>query len=418
MKTLFKMMNIFLLCFITISGSWIAMAGDFGQKVPRQFVYASSNSVSGNAVVGYKIASGGDLKPLPGSPFATAGLGQGNTLLVSSDSGIAVSADNRFLFVPNRGSNDISVFRIRADGTLASVPGSPFPTGGVTPTSLTVSENTLFVAHTGLGLFGACTDCDYRGFHVSGSGQLTPIQGAFIKLSETPPSGPLALRFSPDGRLLIGTELIGNKINVYKVDRDYEAGQVVMTPAPGSPFSGNGKLPLGFNFNPSNPTQLFISNAGQGSGTGSVSPFLLAKSGQISAIEEPRDSGQSATCWINLTADGKWLFASNTNSDSVSTFQVTADGRLALSKTTPMPRNGIAPEVAISPVDMAMTSGDEYLYVLSRTVPAVTGFKIGAGGELTPVANAKIGIADAVPFGLVAVDLNKPRAGKSFESDD
>ncbi len=417
MSNFFKLLQLMLLSIFVATYGTFAFSSRADESSQRQYVYTMSNSASGNSVVGYRVEANGKLNPLRGSPFSTRGLGQGNTLLVSSDSGLAVSEDNRFLFAPNRGSNDIAVFRIRPNGTLASVPGSPFPTGGVTPTSLTLSNNMLFVAHTGLGLFANCNDCDYRGFRVSQSGQLTPLEGGIIKLSETPPSGPFAIRFSPDGQFLVGTEIASSKINVYKVDHNEQPGVAVLTPVPGSPFGNNDKLPLGFNFNPNNPTQLFISNVGQAPGTGSVSPYLMASSGQIAPIEQPVASNQFATCWINLTQDGKWLFASNTNSDSVSSYGVTPDGRLNLVSNTPIPRDGVPAATVISPVDMAITTGDEYLYVVTRIVPAIVGFKIGAEGKLTPIDNAKINIPDAAPFGIVTVDLTRPPVRRNFYSD-
>ena len=409
MNSLFKILPMSLLLFFSATYGLFAYGTDLDDKGKGQYIYTSSNSVSGNSALGYKVRPGGKLEPLPGSPFPTRGFGQGNNLLVSSDSGVAVSEDNRFLFVPNRGSNDIAVFRIRPNGQLVSVPGSPFPTNGVTPTSLTVYKNTLFVAHTGLGLFNNCSDCDYRGFHVEQSGQLTPIEGSVVKLSETPSSGPFAIRFTPDGKFLVGTEIISGKINVYKVTRDTERGQPVLSQVPGSPFNNNASLPLGFNFNPNDPSQLFISNVGPTAGSSSVSPYLMASSGQIAPIEQPVSNGQSAACWINVTRDGKWLFASNTNSDTVSSFSVSTDGRLTLAGNTPIPRNGAPQTILISPVDMVITSGDDYLYVLTRVVPAIEGFKIGTAGTLTPVEHAKIDIPDAAPFGIVTVDLDKRR---------
>ena len=214
---------------------------------------------------------------------------------------------------------------------------------------------------------------------------------------------------TPDGKFLVGTEIISGKINVYKVTRDTELGQPVLTQVPGSPFNNNARLPLGFNFNPNDPSQLFISNVGPTDGSSSVSPYLMASSGQIAPIEQPVSNGQSAACWINVTRDGKWLFASNTNSDTVSSFSVSTDGRLTLAGNTPIPRNGAPQATLISPVDMVITSGDDYLYVLTRVVPAIEGFKIGIAGTLTPIEHAKINIPDAAPFGMVTVDLGKRR---------
>src|SRR5690349_18026445 len=47
------------------------------------------------------------------------------------DRDMIVNADRTLLFSVNAGSNDISVFKIKADGSLEPVNGSPFASGGV-----------------------------------------------------------------------------------------------------------------------------------------------------------------------------------------------------------------------------------------------------------------------------------------------
>lgn len=410
MKRLLKLFRYALLSVLAATYAAVAYGSVYAGS-SSQFVYTITNSAGGNAVLGYQVGAGGALASLPGSPFATGGLGQGTGLLVSGDSGLAVSTDRRFLFAPNRGTNDISVFRIRRDGSLASVPGSPFPTGGVTPTSVTVHGNLLFVAHTGLGLFAACTDCDYRGFRIGGSGRLTPIPDAVVPLSVTPPSGPFAIRFSPDGRFLVGMETVSSKINVFKVTQRPRAGEPVLVPAPGSPFDSIGKLPLGFSFNPANATQLLISNLEAVPGTGSVSSYLFSATGQIAPIDRQTPSGQTATCWISVTSDGRLLFATNTDSDSVGSYRVAEDGRLTLLVTTSIPRNGVPGSSLIAPTDMAISSDDRYLYMVTRDVPSVMGFGIEPDGRLIPIPGVNplpITVPGAVPFGMVLVDLGVP----------
>lgn len=409
-----KFLFLFLFCLATATHTVFAFGTNLSAATSRQFVYAISNSPSGNSIVGYHIESNGALSTLPGSPYSTGGLGQGTSLLVSGDSGLVVSQNHRFLFAPNRGSNDIAVFRIESNGALTAVPGSPFPTGGITPTSLTIDDNLLFVSHTGLGLFTDCSGCDYRGFRVSQNGQLTPIDNATIKLSETPPSGPFAIRFSPDGRFLVGMETVSSKINVYRVLREASSEQAVLVPVPGSPFDSIGKLPLGFSFNPNNATQLFISNV-ETTNFGSVSSYLFSNSGQIAPIEKQVYSGEQATCWVNMTRDGQWLFATNTDSDTVSSYHVRPDGKLTVVETTSLPRTGVPASSTIHPVDMAMSVDDAFLYVLTRDVPSIIGFKIGANGKLTDNGTRKIDVPNAFPFGIVTVNLVKKSSGTSSE---
>lgn len=382
-----------------------------------QYLYTVSNSPSGNAVLGYRIEpSTGKLTQLPASPFATHGLGEGSFVLGDSDNGIVISKDRKFLFAPNRGSQTIAVFRIQSNGTLKDVPGSPFPTGGYTPVSLALYGDLLYVAHLGTGLPDICHNCEYRGFRVSKTGYLTPMENAVVKLSETPPAIPFALRFSPDGRFLIGTELGNSKINVFEVNRDTPQSDAQLIPVPGSPFDSIGKQPFGFSFNPVNASQLFISNvetlAIPQDVQSSISSYLIAKTGQIAPIvsQLPSNGGQLAACWVSLTDDGKVLFTTNAESDSISSYRVAVDGRLTLLHVTPIP-HAINQTQNMAPVDMAITTRNKFLYLPTRDVPTITGFSIAGDGALTPIPGVNplpIAISDAVPFGMAYVDFSTP----------
>ncbi len=88
-----------------------------------RFLYLSfvPESGAGPAVLGYRIDSRtGALQPLPTSPYAGAGLGNG----------ITVTPDGAFLYVTNFSSKSISGSRIdRTTGALWPMPGSPFEAG-------------------------------------------------------------------------------------------------------------------------------------------------------------------------------------------------------------------------------------------------------------------------------------------------
>lgn len=418
MSTLIRSFQVFFMGLLLLAFS--AMARETSNSpAGGEFLYTVSNSQSGNSVIGYSVGAGGRLTQLPGSPFSTRGFGQGEFVLGNSDNGLVISTDRRFLFAPNRGSNTIAVFAMQRNGELRHVPGSPFPTGGVTPVSLALHGDLLYVAHLGSGLPFNCFSCAYRGFRVHRTGRLTPLEGSIIELSQSPPAIPFALRFSPDGRFLIGTELGTSRINVFRVRRDRRGrlSTPVLAAVPGSPFASIGKQPFGFRFHPVNPTQLFISNvetlAVPQDVPGSVSSYLVASSGQIAPIttELPSNGGQLAPCWVSLTDDGQILFVTNTDSDSVSTYRVAEDGRLTLLQVTDIPRGGIDENLIIGPVDMAVSINNKYLYMPTRDVPTVVGFEIHADGNLTPIPGVDplpISVPDAVPFGMAFVDFNQP----------
>jgi 6-phosphogluconolactonase len=109
-------------------------AGAFSVTVDLlgRFVYVVNNSsgaVTINSVSAYRIEQNGSLTSVKGSPFQTGGIGP---LLA------AVDLFGRFLYVTNFQSSNVSAFRIQADGGLAPVVGSPFPTG-LNPRGIAVS---------------------------------------------------------------------------------------------------------------------------------------------------------------------------------------------------------------------------------------------------------------------------------------
>jgi 6-phosphogluconolactonase (cycloisomerase 2 family) len=108
--------------------------GNGGSTAPR-FLYAAATS----AVLGYNITGTGQLTPVAGSPFTAAG------------QPAAVLADSTcsFVFVANKGSNDISVFSVNStNGLLTAVTGSPFAAGAA-PVALAMGDGFLFVANSG-----------------------------------------------------------------------------------------------------------------------------------------------------------------------------------------------------------------------------------------------------------------------------
>ncbi len=430
MKFILKLFYMIFIGGLSISSAALADNSDNIKIGSGQYLYTVSNSSSGNnSVIGYKInPSNGSLKELPGSPFPTRGNGEGVILLGASDNGLTISKDHKFLFAPNRGSQTIAVFRIHNDGLLTHVPGSPFPTGGYTPVSLALHGDLLYVSHLGLNLPDNCSGCEYRGYRVSKSGAITPMADSVYKLSVTPPAIPLALRFSPNGQFLIGTEAgATSKINVFEVKRSSPNADAELVLVPGSPFDSIGKDPFGFNFNPANDSQFFVSNlettAVPGNVEGSVSSYLIAKTGQISPIvrDLPSNGGQEATCWISLTNDGKLLFATNPTSDSVTSYNVTPDGRLTLQHITKMPRGTITRGGPLAPVDMAITTHNDYLYMATVRIPTITGFKISADGGLTLIPGVSplqvTNPVDAAPFGIAYLDFGAEAENVEYADD-
>lgn len=393
----------------------------------EQYIYTADNSLDGNALHGYKIQNDGTLASLPGSPYATGGLGNG--VANFSQDGIITSPSGRLMFVVNPGSNDISVFKTRLDGSLSPVPGSPFPTGGLVPMSLALSGNILYVAHAGpnASVFGnssqPCVACDYRGFRVRFNGYLDPIEGSKIDLEEQPAAFPLSIRFNPQGDVLMGSlfvfapfQFTSEELNTFKLDK--KTG--LLEPAPGSPYRADqgSNQPIGFTFNPANPSQVFVANSVSDDpvALGTLSTWLMAETGQISEIlESPTDASQFdgfnldgialATCWVTSTSDGQFLYATNTLTDNISIFRADESGATELLDVVPLPIDNVSLD---SPVDVLVTPDDQYFYSVQTFIGSVVGWKIEDDGSLTALPSQPAPLpADSQPFGLALVEKPK-----------
>ena len=110
------------------------------QPQARNIVYVESDDPAGNAIFAFTRGQGGQLSPLPGSPFSTGGLGITPTFALGpfdSDQNLIVGTvgPHEFLFAVNGGSDTIAVFRDRSERALRSRPcrAHPFRRWGPTP---------------------------------------------------------------------------------------------------------------------------------------------------------------------------------------------------------------------------------------------------------------------------------------------
>ena len=154
-------------------------------------VYVETNQATGNAIAIFNRSTDGTLSF--DTMVSTGGFGTSAGL--GSEGAIALSNDGRWLFAVNAGSNDISSFRVDVNGlTLVGKVAS----GGMTPISLTLYKNLLYVLNGG-------GNGNITGFTVDPFGKLNIIAGSSRPLSSNN-AGPAQVSFSPDGSTLVVTE--------------------------------------------------------------------------------------------------------------------------------------------------------------------------------------------------------------------
>jgi 6-phosphogluconolactonase (cycloisomerase 2 family) len=340
------------------------------------YTYVDGNTATANTIDGFARHADGSLTPLAGSPFTAGGAGLGTGL--ASQGPIQATQNGKYLLAVDAGSNQISVLRVTAGGVPVLV-GQPVSSGGVKPVSVAVSPlGLVYVANSGAGA------SNYTGFRLSPAGTLTPIPGSTFAVPAG--SGLGDVFFNALGNHLIGTRTATSQIDSFDV---LPSGHLLA--APGSPFTGQGLGQLGAEFSPANPSQLFVSNAHNGPGLGTVSAYSDSFSGQLSPIgASPYADGQTAPCWVEISHDGRYLFTVNTGSGTISSYSINLDGSLVLIGSTPIAGGG-------ADIDARLSPDGKYLLVDGSGMHFVSVFAVN-GGALTELP----GSPTSLPAGVTS----------------
>jgi 6-phosphogluconolactonase (cycloisomerase 2 family) len=345
-------------------------------------VYVNDNTAGTNTIGAFDRHADGTLTPEPGSPFAAGGAGTGAGL--ASQGALQISPDGRFLLAADAGSNQISVLGINRDGSLRRVPSGVVSSGGVLPDSLAIHGGLMYVANAGNG------GSNYTGFRLTPTGQLVAVPGSTVSLPDG--SAPGDVLFNGDG-----TKLAGTRVGTSQIDSFTVGASGRLTAAPGSPFPAQGLGPFGSEFRPTSPDQLFVSNAHNGAGAGTISAFRDSANGTLTPIgSSPFADNQTAPCWVEISHDGQFLFTVNTASGTISRFSIAADGTLTLLGSTPVGATG-----GVGAVDARLSPDGHFLYVDESRIGAVGVFAVN-GGNLTELASSPVSLpAGATPAGIV-----------------
>ena len=329
-------------------------------------VFAMTNQPTGNAIVAFSRASDGTLT-MAGT-FPTGGLGSGggpDPLRSQGSLILSGRRSGRLLFAVNAGSNEISVFAVKG-ASLELV--SKVPSGGVRPTSLTVHRELLYVLHAGTGTI--------NGFTVSRSGTLTPLAGSTRPITGGAAADPAQVAFTPDGKQLVVTGKNTNVIDTYSIDRRGQATGPRANPS-------HGMTPFGFAFD--NRGTLVVSEAfGGAPNQSAMSSYDVSRDGVLDVVSGSVRDFQTAACWVVITDNGRYAYTSNTGSSSISSYRIGPHGALTLLESV-----AAMTDAGSSPIDMALSVGSRYLYVLNGVTGTINGYRVDTDGGLSPVAHGE-----------------------------
>lgn len=290
---------------------------------------------------------------------------------------VAVNPAGTFLYVAERGSDQVSAFTIDSTtGVLSAISGSPFSTGvGIEPRSLVVHPNGsyLYVANQGSD--------DVSAFTINTDGSLTPtspatfstgantgprsvavepVNGSFLYVALDATSQVMGFSINPDGTLFALSSVstgssprevtvdpfgafayvgcIGNDlVSGYSIDPT--TGDLSELTTEGSPFPTTGGN--------SDPRKVVVTPDGMfayvtlgSAGSADIFAYSVGADGSLAALS-PSTYDNTAILPVHAAVDpsGKYLYAPNANSDNISAYSIdSATG--ALTKITGPDANG------------------------------------------------------------------------------
>lgn len=333
-------------------------------------VYAMTNAYPKNEVIAFHRESNGTLTRM--DAYATGGSGTGAKEVstatpqngidpLASQGSLSLSPQGNLLFAVNAGSGSISSFQITDNGRLTLMDVKP--SGGAQPNSLAVYDNLLYVSNVGDAANNF--NSNITGFRLSNSGHLTQVSG-FTRPLSTPNAQPACIVFSPDGRLLVVTELTTNRISIFPVTGDGSVSgpsvNVSNGPGPfGCYFLSNGLLLVAE----------AVANA--------LTSYRINANGTLNVISGSVPNGQMATCWVVATPNERFAYTSNTTSRTISMYGVENQGTLVVGSSTMGSPAGTS---AGAPIDNGISKDGRNFYVLNGDQGSISVFQIMADGRL------------------------------------
>jgi 6-phosphogluconolactonase (cycloisomerase 2 family) len=391
-------------------------------------IYLQTNQVR-NVVIHYARAADGTISEVERVP--TGGAGSGIYKPVSgqesapnafeSAGSVILTQDHRFLFTTNGGDNSVSSFAVAEDGklTLLDVKRTGNVVAGRSGTAKSLAyspdSGTLFVLHS----FGP----DHvRLMSVDGDGKLTARpEGYTVNTPDKPLRVSTMAVLSPDRKFLVvgttfdepaktnpdGSPILwaekpdGTKYSVASNAPDPDG--IVVFPVRPDGSLGDGMFQDGGSGSPFYPAFLhhrpdhFVIGYAVGDGVGLAT---LDDRGQIATgpvVKIDTSAGlPSELCWLAVSPDDKWVFATNFGYSNISSFRIDGDViSVAHDSACPkVPGDGtfraLNGTVSSGPSDSLLSPDGGYLYQIYANASKLVGYAVQPDGSLSEVTSAAI----------------------------
>lgn len=357
--------------------TYIYLESDIGRPRNQNSVFAFSNDGSGN------------LTALPGSPYLTGGTG------ISANGGTAFDADQQVitnlagtrLYAVNSHSNSIAAFTLNADGTLTTLPGSPFPSGGQDPVSLGLSGGFLAVVNKNEDP-NQNIDADlpnYTTFTVNPDGSLTMNASSTVDVAQG--SSPSQALLLDRGHIVFGLEFMSSRIASYMYDKNGTMTELSSI----SPPTTDG-LFLGEIIHPRKRV-LYVGLLK----TMEVGVYTYNAAGTLRLVRTVPNGGADI-CWLKTNAAGTRLYTAESLSGTISVYDISNPlNPVLLQQVLLNEANGPGFNIALDPTEA-------FLYAIAGTALHV--LNLDASGIMTETISPVLlpGVtSDDTPVGLAVV---------------
>ncbi len=401
-------------------------------------IYVATNHVENNTVVALGQEPNGNLEKI--GEFKTGGKGTGNIEIFDwgfdethplkdgvdpliSAYGVFKDQHGANIFVVNPGDGTISSLGVEEDGDLKL--NNVVPAGDIHPLSIASHNDLVYVASSG-SVPEPPFNGNLLGYTIANDGKLIPIPDSGRDLG----ARPSCIAFTSDGNFLVVTELVSGLVKVYAVGSD---GQLSVEPVSmvGSPHDTENDrwlpIPVGIDIIKKRENNIifvsearFLNNEGMlreeadkvpqspkySWQTGSTSSYMVDKNGHIKLVSgdvltgTKIEGGQISNCWLEISEDGKILWAANALSSSISSYTIESSGKITLKNETAYKME----DESLFFSDLYLSKNGKYLNQLIGNKGAVKVLSVMPGNKLKSVGlYSDFGMPSVGTYGLISI---------------
>ena len=378
-----------------------------------------------NSLLAYR-TNKGSLQPMRLREYATGGTGVRDinlNLAIDGEQEVNYDEERKLMYAVNPGSDTIAVFKVESNGTLSAVEGSPFPSKGIAPISTGLAGDTLLVVNKGQDGVRKFDEevANVTQFKIGDGGELNPVGKPISLPSDTNPTQVLVTR---GGELAVVSLVRGDEYVTLVRQADGTFKEGANTPitdqqrrigGPGGPPGGGAPPPAA-----GGPQLGSIPEGALGMTEHPRAPVVYSQLPNYSLlmVHEYDDAGALKflrgvripkgflACWAKVSADGRFLYVSNTGQHTLAVFDVSDPRNPRFLQSHPVPGPGAVANIQVD--DEA-----KVLYALDHFDPLnhqpgdsnrLHAFKIGADGKVSGADDGSLRLpvgAEVSPIGMV-----------------